>query len=376
MKEKPKQPANKKANPSPSEPVGNGAAAKYARPVWVDESDAAELPNFEPSPRLFWCACAFIFDAAQMAFANGDNDFLIRDGVADALAYIAAGDAGNNAAAYSEILEEWRERQEERRKNYEENIQDEPSRINARSMFWELFNESKKADAETMRGRADYLRSPYAAEQLRCIRKLGETDTEFFDKMTDAILCGTSETENPNPARVRAEWLNDTFSLAGDELARWVKVAVLPKYADTLAEIKKAISDNFGVFPSPFAVSPSPYGDFVETVRDELSSLVYIARAAKNDGTPEPKKQNAGHCGGISQAKFAALLKHYGGKKHGEKYTRRTVIGWESGKTEAPTAGGVKYCAELRRDILKARTWAYDFNRENENAYNARAARV
>ena len=91
---------------------------------------------------------------------------------------------------------------------------------------------------------------------------------------------------------------------------------------------------------------------------------------------PKPKKKNAGHIGGMSQANFAALLKHYGGKKHGEAYTARTVKDWEHGKTEAPTAGGVKYCAELRRDILRARTWAHDFNMESENAYKARKARV
>ena len=118
-----------------------------------------------------------------------------------------------------------------------------------------------------------------------------------------------------------------------------------------------------------------------EMIAGEIRGLAKVIQAAQPNppqgaNPPEPKKQNAGHCGGISQAKFAALLKHYGGKKHGEKYTARTVIDWESGKTEAPTAGGVKYCAELRRDILKARTWAYNFNKEKENAYNARKPRV
>ena len=91
---------------------------------------------------------------------------------------------------------------------------------------------------------------------------------------------------------------------------------------------------------------------------------------------PEPKKQNAGHCGGMSQAEFAALLIHCGDKNHGERYTERTVKRWERKGANPPTAGGVKYCAELRRDILKARIWANDFNTENANAHKARTARV
>ena len=111
------------------------------------------------------------------------------------------------------------------------------------------------------------------------------------------------------------------------------------------------------------------------------AAVVNITAAAVNVQAatvemPKPKKQNAGHCGGISQPEFAALLIHYGGKKHGERYTARTVKGWESGETEAPTAGGVKYSADLRRDAIKARVWANNFNTENENAYKARKARV
>ena len=111
------------------------------------------------------------------------------------------------------------------------------------------------------------------------------------------------------------------------------------------------------------------------------AAVVNITAAAVNVQAatvemPKPKKQNAGHCGGISQPDFAALLIHYGGKKHGERYTARTVKGWESGETEAPTAGGVKYSADLRRDAIKARVWANNFNTENENAYKARKARV
>ena len=111
------------------------------------------------------------------------------------------------------------------------------------------------------------------------------------------------------------------------------------------------------------------------------AAVVNITAAAVNVQAatvemPKPKKQNAGHCGGISQPDFAALLIHYGGKKNGERYTARTVKWWESGETEAPTAGGVKYSADLRRDAIKARVWANNFNTENENAYKARKARV
>ena len=106
-------------------------------------------------------------------------------------------------------------------------------------------------------------------------------------------------------------------------------------------------------------------------IRD-LAKVIQTAQANPPQGAnpPEPKKAV------ISQKRFAALLKHYGGKKHGESYTARTVIDWESGKRESPTAGGVKYCAALRDKESAALNWAHNFNRENENAYKARTARV
>ena len=112
-----------------------------------------------------------------------------------------------------------------------------------------------------------------------------------------------------------------------------------------------------------------------EMIAGEIRGLAKVIQAAQPN-PPQGANPSKPKKAVISQKRVAELLKHYGGKKHGEKYTARTVIGWERGKTEAPTAGGVKYSADLRRDAIKARVWANNFNTENENAYKARKARV
>lgn len=107
-----------------------------------------------------------------------------------------------------------------------------------------------------------------------------------------------------------------------------------------------------------------------------IKDLRKAIQAANLTGAPAPKQKPAGHEGGMSQADFAALLIHYGGKYDGKRYTARQIKTWDSKPEKRPTANGRKYTPELRRDILAARIWAKDFNRERENAYKARNARV
>ena len=101
--------------------AANGCA-KRARPVWVDESDAEEITDFDkPSPHLFTSACSFIWDAAETAYRNGDNALLSREGVADALEFIAHGviiGSGlcDAAGSYDYMLEDWRIIQENKKR--------------------------------------------------------------------------------------------------------------------------------------------------------------------------------------------------------------------------------------------------------------------
>ena len=451
MKEKPKakqtgKPKAKRAETTRGEQTAQGAnpsaangGAKHCRPVWVHESDAEEIEDFsKPSPRLFTSACAFIWDMAETAYRNGDNDLLSRKGIADALEFIAGCGVcigEKDAGDYAYMLKDWKDRIQERKAitaAFYEGL-NETERKLYRVQFWLLFDETEKPDKETHDKRIAFLGdSASMGGLLRTVKSVYRDNPktanfEMFEKMTDAIIRGRGQCKDIKPARVRADWLNSCFEMAGESLARWFDIAALPDYK-TIAETREMIAENFGVFPAPFT-----YNDFgrVKLKTDLLEKLIYISRAtahksnneaqanpqqganlpepvgasepkaetgaaqiqgaeiiageirglakvvqAAKPNPPEPKKKNAGRCGGMSQANFAALLKHYGGKKHGEAYTARTVKDWEHGKTEAPTAGGVKYCAELRRDILKARTWAHDFNMESENAYKARKARV
>ena len=90
--------------------------------------------------------------------------------------------------------------------------------------------------------------------------------------------------------------------------------------------------------------------------------------------TPAPKEKPAGHSKGFSQADFAALLKHYGGRFDGEPYKVRAIKEWDAHTEKRPMAGGVRYSPDLRRDIVAARKWAMDFNAESQARWNARKA--
>lgn len=90
--------------------------------------------------------------------------------------------------------------------------------------------------------------------------------------------------------------------------------------------------------------------------------------------TPAPKEKPAGHSNGISQADFAALLKHYGGRFDGKPYKTRAIKEWDAHAGKRPMAGGVIYSPDLRRDPIAARKWALDFNAESQARWNARKA--
>ena len=93
---------------------------------------------------------------------------------------------------------------------------------------------------------------------------------------------------------------------------------------------------------------------------------------AGNVETPAPKGKPAGRGKGISQADFAALLKHYGGRLDGKAYKVRAIKVWDAHPEKRPMAGGVIYSPELRNDPIAARKWAMDFNAESQARWNAR----
>lgn len=431
-----------------AENKGGRGAAKCPRPVWVDDRDAAELPNFEPSPALYNCACAFLWDEAQRAFADGDNTLLSRAGVADAIEFITNPcNAGTGAAAYAEMLEDWRRAmkaeaaQAEARKTAKMINADLP-----RIDFWRKFEPDADRDADAMEFRRVFLIRRRGG-LLRLMQKMKEQgDVATCDAMTDAFIFPAIDTANPEPEHVRAYWLNSCFSMAGEELARWLSVAALPNYEKQLAELRGRIADNFGVFPAPFECVEDDSGDlcaprnvirlcakiheqtgnakkakeardalkkipvrrYVRLDGDELQTLLYIARAqarqVANGGgrskqgaanpsgnagevvintpvvklkagkveTSAQKEKPAGRANGISQADFAALLKHYGGRFDGEPYKVRAIKEWDANPKRRPMAGGVVYSPELRNDPIAARKWAMDFNAESQRRWNAR----
>lgn len=431
-----------------AENKGGRGAAKCPRPVWVDDRDAAELPNFEPSPALYNCACAFLWDEAQRAFADGDNTLLARAGVADAIEFITNPcNAGTGKAAYAEMLEDWRRAmkteaaQAEARKTAKMINADLP-----RIDFWRKFEPDADRDADAMEFRRVFLIRRRGG-LLRLMQKMKEQgDVATCDAMTDAFIFPAIDTANPEPEHVRAYWLNSCFSMAGEELARWLSVAALPNYEKQLAELRGRIADNFGVFPAPFECVEDDSGDlcaprnvirlcakiheqtgnakkakeardalkkipvrrYVRLDGDELQTLLYIARAqarqVANGGgrskqgaanpsgnagevvintpvvklkagkveTSAQKEKPAGRANGISQADFAALLKHYGGRFDGEPYKVRAIKEWDANPKRRPMAGGVVYSPELRNDPIAARKWAMDFNAESQRRWNAR----
>ena len=412
-----------------AEKQGGRGKAESPRPVWVDETDAAEMPNFEPSPRLFSCACAFIWGEARQAYESGDNALLARAGFADALQFIAdPTNAGTDAAAYSEMLTEWK--QAARRNNElvakrKKRAQTEMQKKVARFIFWGYFDESKKPSESDLTLRrlllTQYPGLGTRAGVLRMIRETyenakSESDLKLYDTLTDKVIYATLNEDETDRARVRAYWLNSCFSLAGEALAEWLNIAALPDYAETLAELRKLIADNYGIFPAPFTEDRAGTHSFVNLAGDELRKLIYISRAqtraaesaqggepatgaesgaakvsvlkidagkvemqtpqasitAGNVETPAPKEKPAGRANGISQADFAALLKHYGGRFDGEPYKVRAIKEWDANPKKRPMAGGVVYSPGLRNDPIAARKWAMDFNAESQRRWNAR----
>ena len=369
--------------------TGTPDAAKCPRPVFVHETDAEEMPDFNPSPRLYTCACAFVFDNAVAAFENGDNDLLSRDGVAVALRFLSCPEnAGTDAAAVAEMMEDWREERAARLRAFKKfDGEGEAARILRRAWVWGVFDETKTPDAQTMRERVYFLRSPQAADLIRLVRGLEKSDIDYYNRMTDAIIYGRTDGGEPPRARMIADWLNDRFSTVGEELARWVSVAALPDYAESLAEIKKRIADNYGVFPAPFGVVDGMTGERVEMARDELAKLCYIAFAIKRDkeraatekrakairrglerahesartvervyimpsaANPSgaPVKQKAGrNVGKISGAAMAGLMGR----------SLSIIRKWEAGKAKPPVVDGKTYTKDIRENGAGAFVYA------------------
>lgn len=242
---------------------GGRGKATSPRPVWVDETDAAELPNFEPSPALYNCACAFIWAETERAYYQGDYTLLTRAGFADALEFIAnPRNAGTDKAAYSEMLEDYRrfERSQRTRAEYYT-----PAKIlNAdfpRVAFWQKFEADKDKDRDALEFRREFLTERWGG-LLRLLLTIKDTDIELYNTMTDALIFPKIDTaKNPEPARVRAYFMNNRFSIAGEVLARWLSVAKIPNFEKELAELRERIAENFGIFPAPFECADADGGD-------------------------------------------------------------------------------------------------------------------
>ena len=348
-------------------------AAHRARPAFVDETDAAEMAGFEPSPKMFTCACAFIWDEARNAYANGDNDLLSRAGIADALEYLTRPEnAGMDAAAFAEMFEDWREAQENR--NREAKAARKVStaeKVLRRVGFWGWFDETKTPDEMARQMRGLFLRTrPRFGEMLRELKRVyyetpATRDIEFFDKITDAFLEGVVDTGKTEPARVCADWLNDCFFMAGEDLAKWLQIAVLPDYAEAVADIRKQIANNYGVFPAPFDTVERA-GVKMPIFRSEiLERLVYIARdlsRRKSAGTLQasPAENVAGgkpDAGGRVAGKWAVAhgVKGYNGGRFefgGEIITRDEKQGkrWEvfAAVIESAEADGAAFLGNWR----------------------------
>ena len=389
-----------------AENKGGRGAAKCPRPVWVDDRDAAELPNFEPSPALYNCACAFLWDEAQRAFADGDNTLLSRAGVADAIEFITNPcNAGTGAAAYAEMLEDWRRAmkaeaaQAEARKTAKMINADLP-----RIDFWRKFEPDADRDADAMVFRRVFLIRRRGG-LLRLMQKMKEQgDVATCDAMTDAFIFPAIDTANPEPEHVRAYWLNSCFSMAGEELARWLSVAALPNYEKQLAELRGRIADNFGVFPAPFECVEDDSGDlcaprnvirlcakiheqtgnakkakearealkkipvrrYVRLDGDELQTLLYIARAqarqTANGGGRS--KQGAANPSGNAGADVCAA--------HDEllsAYARRIISNYRAGISfDFLTDTGRVHIADLTQKQWEAARQLLETPPDDENA--------
>ena len=243
---------------------GGRGKATSPRPLWVEEADAEMLGgNFAPSLYMYYCACAFVWAEAQRAYSNGDNSLLARAGFADALEFIAnPQNAGNDKADYSEMLEDYRRSME--LKKLQAEYYKPAKMINAelpRIAFWQKFEADKDRDADAMKFRREFLTERWGG-LLRFMLEIKESNADIYNALTDRLIFPKADTAaNPDPATVRAFWLNNTFSDAGAELARWLSVAQLPNHEKELAALRERIAENFGVFPAPFECADADGGD-------------------------------------------------------------------------------------------------------------------
>lgn len=340
-------------------------------PVFVDDSAAAQFDNFEPCPRLYECAAEFIAGTAEKAFLEGDNDYLIREGIAETLEFLAdEKNAGAGAAVNDLILSEIKIENEMRARDFKKfSRANEAIRKTRRAAFWRIFDAT--GDNETIKTRAAFLASPKFGELLTLAREAAKTDNSLFDSITDGLIFFGCNEKLPNPARARATWLNRTFLLAGEYLAQWLNIAAASGYNAQLSEIKKSIADNFGVFPAPFSYESTAGGEYVYLARNELKKLVYIARALRREKQPEPQPQK--DKSEISQENFANLLFHWKGEKRGKPYDSRSVINWEQSPEQKRKfvikENGEKwyYSADIRQNRKTAENWARLFNEQNAN---------
>lgn len=270
---------------------------------WLIEEAETETIA-EGTPEFYRLACRFIEATAVRAFNAGDNSLLARAGFAEALeivtddVYAGSGGIGFpdfDKEAYAEILEEWQD--EARGRIEHENSIAELWRTDpemARESFWQMFDTDADRDTDAADFRRDYLQLRRGSK-LRLLRKSKAVKAELFNGVTDGLIFShIVDTENPEPARVFVEWLNMTFSRAGEALAQWLEVANIPACERQLADLRAAIKDNFGVFPAPFECVLDGRGNpCIRFTGRELETLQFISRSQARqrgqlaDGLPQ-----------------------------------------------------------------------------------------
>ena len=368
------------ANPSGGIVKNSGAPLGRKIPVWVHESDLEDLAgNFNPSPLLYTSACAFIWDEAQNAIYNGDNDLLSRAGMAEALGFVAwPYNAESTSEDLKRIFEDWKIGRDNHFKfvEKERNLTEE-QKVIRRLQFFTWIDKTKKPDYEAMLFRRLHLAyDPYKAGLFSTIKELngiakGEKDRQFINKLVDGVFEGMSGvlpmeiSTNEKTAsgcneskidiskietianKVRAEWLNETFAQAGECLAEWINAAVVEDYRKEIDELRERIADNYGIFPAPFGHNATE----VVIENFELRKLFFLSRAMSQ---PIEKENDNGK--GITITAFAKLM----------NVSPRTVRNWLSGRTTPPGVMGVKFTRDILKDRARAVMFAYNYRREIE----------
>ena len=353
MKKKtPKESASEKANPSPSDPVGTGAAA---------------VSGVERLRRV----CEILQCCFSVALDTCDNDILKRGDIAAGLCEII-----NCGVSFSDC-----EIDLELRRIAPLAIAERNEKLN------DIFCVHRDPPAITDFDIEEFIKD-FSAEEttLARVRVFGD-------------LAGTEIKYIDDPKEIRArktdyiiEWNTRDFRRT---FGQWLYFSRTETISDLAGELRRKCSakewqnDRQEVINNFVAVSRLREIAFIANAESRRAKLAQGANPSARD-TANPSEsvapvanKSARRRVGMSQAAFSALLKHYGGKCHGERYSPRIVQGWElwertGGRkgTEPPTAGGVKYCAALRDKESAALNWAGNFNIENENAYKARNARI